>query len=140
MRQLTTPGWIARHLLAVVLVLGFLALGWWQVRRASAGNVLSWAYAVEWPVFAGFVVFIWIREVRLALHAPRAESPAQAPVSGVRRPVRVVRPSADPIDLADAADAELDAYNDYLAWLNAHPGSRPGDYPGRRNGRKADAP
>ena len=27
-------------------------------------------------------------------------------------------------------DPELDAYNDYLAWLAAHPGARPVDYPG----------
>jgi hypothetical protein len=137
MRQLTTPGWIARHLLAVVLVLGFLALGWWQLRRASGGNVLSWAYAVEWPVFAGFVVFIWLREVRLARNAPDAAEPDLAPPPpGVRRPVHVVRAAPPP---SDPADAELDAYNDYLAWLNANPGARPGDYPGR-NGRKADAP
>ena len=29
-------------------------------------------------------------------------------------------------------DPELDAYNDYLAWLAAHPAARPGDYPGHR--------
>jgi hypothetical protein len=42
--------------------------------------------------------------------------------------VRVVRRPARP---AQPADPELDAYNDYLAWLNAHPGARPADYPGR---------
>ncbi|MEK8109559.1 hypothetical protein NKG94_43705 [Micromonospora sp. M12] len=26
----------------VVLVVGFLGLGWWQVSRATAGNSLSW--------------------------------------------------------------------------------------------------
>lgn len=137
MRQLTAPGWIARHLLAVVLVLGFLALGWWQLRRASAGNMLSWAYAVEWPVFAGFVAFIWLREVRLALHGSRAAESDPTPASaGARRPVRVVRATPS---RSEPVDADLDAYNDYLAWLNANPGARPGDYPGR-NGRKADAP
>jgi hypothetical protein len=128
MRQLTTPGWIARHLLAGTLVLGFLALGWWQLRRASSGNVLSWAYAVEWPVFAGFVAVVWVREVRLALHGPR--TPEQTQTAGVRRPVRVARPAAA-APRAGSGDPELDAYNDYLAWLNANPGARPADYPGR---------
>ncbi|MDG4767373.1 hypothetical protein O7632_25255 [Solwaraspora sp. WMMD406] len=67
MRQLWTPAWILRHVGAVTLVVSFLALGWWQISRAAAGNTLSWAYAVEWPVFAAFVVFIWVREMRQAL-------------------------------------------------------------------------
>jgi hypothetical protein len=104
MRRFLTPGWVARHVLAVVLIVGFLGLGWWQLGRASAGNVLSWAYAVEWPVFAGFVAFMWVREVRLELRADAVAEPAEHPV---------------------------DAYNDYLAWLNANPGARPADYPGR---------
>ena len=43
----------------------------------------------------------------------------------VGRPVRVATPSAPAED-----DAELAAYNDYLAWLAAHPAARPTDYPG----------
>ena len=57
----------AWHIPAFVLVTGFLALGWWQLSRAAAGNAISWGYAVEWPIFAGFVVFVWWREVRHAL-------------------------------------------------------------------------
>jgi DNA-binding transcriptional regulator of glucitol operon len=138
MKGLWTPAWIARHLLALVLTAGFLALGWWQFDRAAGGNTLSWGYTFEWPVFAAFVVFLWFREVQVARHSgqdPPAEpeTPAEklpgAPVT-VGRPVRVPVRAAKPED-----DPELDAYNDYLAWLAAHPGARPGDYPGPRSAR-----
>jgi hypothetical protein len=141
MKGLWTPAWIARHVLALVLVAAFLALGWWQFSRATEGNALSWGYTFEWPVFALFVVFIWFREVQQARRSARgpqqepapeteARPPAprpDAPVA-VRRPVRV--PVAGTVPADD--DPELAAYNDYLGWLAAHPGARPGDYPGRR--------
>ena len=80
MRRLWTPAWIARHVAMVVLVVGFLGLGWWQISRAAAGNSLSWAYAVEWPIFAGFVVFVWWREVKLARRrAAEADAPPADP-------------------------------------------------------------
>lgn len=128
MRRFLTPGWMARHVLAVALIVGFLGLGWWQLSRATGGNALSWAYTIEWPIFAAFVAFMWVREVRLELgrDAPATDAPVARPE--VRRPVRVARPSA-PAD--QPADPDLDAYNDYLAWLNANPGARPADYPGR---------
>ncbi|MBO4139546.1 hypothetical protein J5U46_05165 [Micromonospora tulbaghiae] len=141
MNRLWTPAWIVRHVAMVVLVAGCLGMGWWQVTRAAGGNAISFGYAIEWPVFAGFVIFVWWREVRQTL---RAADPAAAedtaPSAGaapsvtvpatpaVRRPVRVVRVPAAPADGAD--DAELAAYNSYLSWLNANPGARPGDYPG----------
>lgn len=141
MKGLWTPAWIARHVLALVLVTGFLGLGWWQFSRASEGNTLSWGYTVEWPVFAAFVVFLWVREIqqeRRAGQQPPAE-PAEphegdvpepgAPVR-IRRPVRVPSAAAPP---ADADDPEVAAYNDYLGWLAAHPGARPSDYPGHRS-------
>lgn len=128
MRRLWTPAWIARHVLAVALVGGFLALGWWQLGRAAAGNALSWAYAFEWPVFAGFVVFMWVREVR---HELRAGTPA-APRPPATRPEarRPVRTASRSIGYDDSGDAELAEYNRYLAWLNANPGAKPADYPG----------
>jgi hypothetical protein len=128
MRRLLSRAWIARHLAAAILVVGFLALGRWQWERASGGNALSWAYTVEWPVFAGFVAFIWYREVRTAMRgdAPAAGPPAIA-ASTARRPVVTARHTA-PGD--DGGDPELAAYNKYLAWLSANPRARPTDYPG----------
>ncbi len=32
---------------------------WFEIRRALAGNGLSWAYVFEWPLFAGFAVYMW---------------------------------------------------------------------------------
>ena len=133
MRRLWTPAWIARHVLTIVLVGGFMALGWWQISRAAAGNTLSWAYAIEWPIFAGFVVFLWFREVRHTLRpddpaAPTPPAPPPAGTPGVRRPVRSAR-ALVPV-AAEENDPELSEYNHYLSWLNANPGARPGDYPG----------
>jgi hypothetical protein len=153
MKRLCTPAWIARHVVTVVLVAGFLALGWWQIGRAAGGNTLSWAYAVEWPVFAAFVIFLWVREVRETLRgaalpavpgppgdartvrAPESRPTVGSPPGGVRRPVRATRRAITPAgrgpDAGDAGeDPDLVAYNHYLAWLNANPGARPADYPG----------
>lgn len=129
MRRLVTPGWLARHALAAVLVAACLALGWWQIGRAAGGNTLSWAYAVQWPVFAVFVVFIWWREIRRALGHEAPAPTRKAEDASVRRPVVTARP-APVVD--DRDDPELAAYNHYLAWLNANPGARPADYPGYR--------
>ncbi|HET6484452.1 MAG TPA: hypothetical protein VFG35_31035 [Actinoplanes sp.] len=134
MKGLWTPAWIARHVLALVLAAGCLGLGWWQYSRALEGNSISWGYMFEWPVFAAFVIFLWFREVQLFRKkgqppdAPppereEKEFPGTAVIVG--RPVRVAMRSTSAGD-----DPELTAYNDYLAWLNAHPGARPSDYPG----------
>ncbi|MFC6022430.1 hypothetical protein ACFP2T_40530 [Plantactinospora solaniradicis] len=140
MKRLCTPTWIVRHVLTVVLVAGFLALGWWQTSRALAGNALSWAYAFEWPIFAGFTIFLWVREARYTLRggpAPITEpdpSTDRPTTPGVRRPVRSARPRLAAAQAGD--DPALTEYNNYLAWLNANPGARPADYPGSAGSRK----
>ncbi|HLV57744.1 MAG TPA: hypothetical protein VKY81_02560 [Natronosporangium sp.] len=147
MRRLLTPRWLLHHLLMIVLVAGMLGLAVWQLYRARSGNLLSWGYTLQWPVFAGFVVFIWAREVKLALAAGASDTPPEQ--SGARRERGGARrrpgtaPSADPGRATrrpvvtrrppvydDSGDPQLAAYNDYLAWLNAHPWARPADYPG----------
>lgn len=148
MRRLLTPRWLLRHLIMIVLVAGMLGLAAWQLSRATSGNQLSWGYTLQWPAFAGFVVFIWAREVKLALAAEasgtrpersgvrreragaRRGRPGTAPSGdagrAARRPVITRRPPV----YDDSDDPRLAAYNDYLAWLNAHPWARPADYPG----------
>jgi hypothetical protein len=121
--------WILIHLGLVVLVTGFLLLGWWQVDRARGGNTLSFGYAVEWPVFAAFAIWVWVKEIRSYLRATAPATKDEAPPQP--RPVirATVRRSAAAYD--DSGDADLEAYNHYLAWLNANPHASKSQYPGR---------
>ncbi|SCL41620.1 hypothetical protein GA0074692_6411 [Micromonospora pallida] len=100
MKRLWTPAWIVRHVAMVALVVGFCGLGWWQISRAAAGNTLSWAYAVEWPIFAAFVVFVWWREIRHTLRAAStAEDPADPAVTAaLEQPVTAA--SGQPVTAA----------------------------------------
>lgn len=115
-----TPAWLVRHVLAATLVVAFLALGWWQIGRAAGGNMLSYAYAVEWPVFAGFVIFVWAKEVR--------RERAARPLADAPPPLRPARPARVGPGYDDSDDDQLAAYNRYLAWLNENPDARPADY------------
>lgn len=114
------------HALAVVLAATCLVLGWWQWRRGQAGNARSFAYALEWPAFAIFVLFMWGRMIydelrpatrRVDRRGSSAEAAAE-PAASARGPEAPARAgSADPVDPEEAA--ELAAYNRYLAELNA---------------------
>ncbi|WP_205862939.1 hypothetical protein [Planosporangium thailandense] len=124
----------------LVLVITFLGLGWWQVGRARGGNLLSFGYAFEWPLFAGFVVFVWLKEIRTTLRkgqpaAEPAPSPAVADeLEGLPgyvpfRATAVQRGTVRPEQGVDDGDPDLVAYNRYLEWLAANPGRRPSEYP-----------
>lgn len=133
-KRLTTVRWMLVHLGVVVLVAAFLGLGWWQIGRARGGNALSFGYAIEWPFFAGFVIWVWVKEMRRVLRGTEAPPPVPAdppPPPEPARPRSTTRqqPRSGPA-YDDTDDAELAAYNDYLAWLNANPGAHPADYPG----------
>jgi hypothetical protein len=47
------------HATLLILLPLFAWLTWWQLGRALAGNSLSWAYTFEWPLFAGYAVYVW---------------------------------------------------------------------------------
>lgn len=63
------------HIVAVVAVGACLFLAFWQYRRATGGNGLSWAYVFEWPFFAAVVVYGWWD----LIHFPQPEEPRGDP-------------------------------------------------------------
>jgi hypothetical protein len=68
------PRWLAWHAFAAGAAAGMLWLGDWQLRRAAAGNELSWAYTFEWPLFAVLGAVFWIKTIREELGAPGSSS------------------------------------------------------------------
>jgi DNA-binding transcriptional regulator of glucitol operon len=106
-RRFFTPGWLGLHLIAIVLIGVFMLAGWWQLTRAQGGNLQSWAYVIEWPMFAIFVIAMWVRMVRDEL---RGETPETRSVVPGR--------AAPHIEIDDEDDEELAAYNRRLARLN----------------------
>lgn len=106
-RKFFTPGWLGLHLIALVLIGCFMLAGWWQLTRAQGGNLQSWAYVIEWPMFAIFVVAMWVRMVRDELRGDTGEKPPVTP-----------RRSAPYAEIDEGNDVELAAYNRRLARLN----------------------
>jgi len=105
-----TAGAVKLHVVAAVSIAAMLGLFWWQLDRALAGNTLSWAYAVEWPLFAVYAVYMWWR----LLH----EQPEFAGSrSTARRAERAERRRERSEARGVAEDAEMAAYNDHLAHL-----------------------
>lgn len=47
------------HITLLVLLPTFTLLTKWQFERAYNGNTLSWAYTFEWPLFAGYAIYVW---------------------------------------------------------------------------------
>ena len=94
---------LSLHVAIAIVVPGFLALGWWQLERALSGNTLSWAYVFEWPVFAGYAVYVWWKLTHEA-------QPASATDEGEEDL------DEEDVDEEDV-DEELASYNRYLAAL-----------------------
>jgi hypothetical protein len=100
----------------ILIVIGMLWLGSWQLQRAEAGNALSWAYTFEWPLLAVFVVVFWIKTIRDEIHppAPTSWQEESGLAARARRSSGASEPGGDP-DGGD--DEDLVAYNAYLARL-----------------------
>ncbi|QFU88041.1 hypothetical protein [Amycolatopsis sp. YIM 10] len=103
-------------LLSLVLCCG---LAWWQWEKFSSANgtFQNLGYVLQWPLFGLFPAFMFwrIRQIRLRAEAnPPAEAPAPEP-----KPVRLPQPRASREQPLDPEDAELAAYNAYLAELAA---------------------
>jgi DNA-binding transcriptional regulator of glucitol operon len=114
-RRFLTPAWLGLHAVAIILFTSFLAFGWWQLARAQGGNDRSWGYTFEWPVFAIFIVVMWIKMVRDEL-ADAAKPPVveDLETEPVRPPTEL-----ELIKEAEAENPDLAAYNRYLSRLNS---------------------
>ena len=106
-----SPRALKLHAVILVVVPAFTALCVWQIYRAVHGNSLSWAYVFEWPLFAGYAIYMWWRFVH---EKPDAESVTAEPGNGHAAP----QPGTGPMSAQAAKEAsDLAAYNDYLAQL-----------------------
>ena len=89
-----------------------LWLGIWQLHRALSGNELSWAYTFEWPLFAIFAVYFWVRTVREELHTAAGADTG-------RPPAPAAGPAAAAPPAEDTSAASEQASGAYLARLKA---------------------
>jgi hypothetical protein len=129
-RILLSPKWLAGHLFVIAAVLVMLRLGLWQWHRSQSGHggIQNYAYAFQWPCFAIFAIVLWVKTIRLEaaeldedgepattsrLNARPLPEPDIKRGPGVRIGISTV-PTAP-----DEDDAEVTAYNAYLARLNA---------------------
>jgi len=81
-RILLRPRWLAWHAVAVLATAGMLWLGAWQLHRALSGNTLSWAYTFEWPLFAIFGVYFWVKSLRDELRSEQGTDKSQQDRNG----------------------------------------------------------
>lgn len=116
-RRFATRRWLGLHalLLASLLVLG--RIGLWQLDKArGAGDWQNYGYAVQWWLFGGFAVFLWVKLVLDELDPGRVEERQAATETRSLAPRPAVTQPSAPAP-ADDEDDELAAYNRHLAEL-----------------------
>lgn len=85
----------------VAFVIACLLLGWWQWDRSqsASGTARNIAYALEWPSFAGFAIYMVIRAVKL--ERTKVEEEARADVEST-----AVQPTGTAYNGSGATSAE----------------------------------
>jgi hypothetical protein len=112
---------LVAHGVLIVWVPGCAVATWWQVNIALSGDSLGWVYSVMWPCFAVFSIVLWWNLIH--------DDPETVGARGLQRLREQAAPEAlgaqsaadDAIARAEAEDAELAAYNAYLADLRRRP-------------------
>jgi hypothetical protein len=99
---------------------------WWQVDIARSGDALGWVYSVMWPCFALFATVLWWNLIH--------DDPDTVGARGLKRLQQQMEATStadgdgpvptDAIARAEADDAELAAYNAYLAELRRQPDAK----------------
>jgi hypothetical protein len=79
-----------------------------ELLRALGGHSFSWLYVFEWPVFAGFAVYMWWNLLQGHDRIPRSSS------------------NEPPQDPGAEGDESLQAWNLYLQVMEAAEGEEPG--------------
>ena len=115
-RFLVTPRWLSWHALVILIIIGMLWLGSWQLHRAESGNALSWAYTFEWPLLAIFVVVFWIKTIRDEIHPPAPTTWQEE--AGLTARARRSSEAGEAGGPDGDDDEDLVAYNAYLARLS----------------------
>jgi len=115
-RQVSTTRRRRPALIALVIfaALACLALGWWQWQRyeSATGTGQNLGYALQWPLFAAFVVYAYRKFVRYEEEPPPAHKPdAVTEIPAGLLPERPKTVGPEPQDPA------LREYNAYLAEL-----------------------
>ena len=87
-------------------------LGDWQLRRALSGNGLSWAYTFEWPLFAIFAVYFWVKSVRDELRPAHATDKNQQGGNGAESGVAAL--TAD--EYVARLKAEVSGHGRWHGW------------------------
>jgi hypothetical protein len=80
-----------------------------ELLRALDGHSFSWTYVFEWPLFAGFALYMWWNLLQGKDRSPRSPSRRQAS-----------RPQTRTVP-----DEDLDAWNIYLKVMEAAEGEDP---------------
>ncbi|HZQ30904.1 MAG TPA: hypothetical protein VFB19_04115 [Mycobacterium sp.] len=101
--------------LVIVAAAACLALGWWQWDRyeSASGTAQNLGYALQWPLFAGFVVYAYRKFVRYEEEPPQFHKPGE--VTEIPAGLLPERPKPTAPD--EPADPALAEYNAYLAEL-----------------------